>query len=119
MRIRFGAALLALLSGCVAQPYRPVVDYGVPQGDYDADLSQCQVVAGQVQPANNAAAGAVAGAILGALLGRAVGLNGNDTARVAAWGAVNGGVHGLVVGSAQWQAVVNNCMRNRGYNVLN
>jgi len=118
MRGVFGTIALFLLSGCVT--YRPIVDHGVPQGSYDADLSQCQDLADTAQPqANNAAAGAVAGAIFGALLSRAVGLNGNQTTRVAAYGAAAGGVNGFARGSAEWVGIVNRCMAGRGYNVLN
>ena len=112
------AVVVCLVSGCAPTQYRPIVDYGTPQGNYDGDLQDCQRLANNVQPANNVAAGAVAGAVLGALLGRAVGLNGSETARVAAWSAASGGVQGLAVGSAQWTAVVNRCMVGRGYNVI-
>src|SRR5580693_6982945 len=112
------AIVVSMLGGCAPAPYRPIVDYGTPQGNYDGDLEDCQRLANNVQPANNAVAGAVAGAVLGALLGRAVGLNGSQTGNVAAWGAASGGVQGLAVGSAQWTAVVNRCMVGRGYNVV-
>ena len=107
-----------LLSGCVEQPYRPIVDDGHRVGNYEDDLQQCKGVASQVQPANNAVAGAVAGAILGALLGKAAGLNNHYAGQVAATGAVAGGVNGLTYGSVEWTAVVNRCMAGRGYNVL-
>lgn len=114
------AALLGamLLSGCVEQPYRPIVDSGQRIGNYDDDLDACKGIASQVQPANNAVAGAVAGAIIGALLGKAAGLNDHYAGQVAATGAVAGGVNGLAYGSAEWTAVVNRCMAGRGYNVL-
>lgn len=119
MKAIFAMAVFALLSGCVAQPYRPIVDNGTRIGDYDADLNLCKDVAAQVQPANAAGGGAVAGAVFGALLAGAVGLRGRDVGRVAAWGAASGGVQGLAVGSAEWQRVVDTCMARRGYNVLN
>jgi uncharacterized protein YcfJ len=118
MRVAMCCAVI-LLSGCVQQPYRPIVDTGQRRGNYDDDLEDCKQVAAQTQPANNAVAGAVAGAVLGALLGRAVGLNGSQTSSVAAWGAASGGVQGLAYGSAQWTYVVNRCMSGRGYAVLN
>ena len=120
MKKEITAALLAfsMLAGCAPAPYRPIVDYGTPKHDYDADLQDCQGVASAVQPANTAAAGAVAGAIFGALLGAAVGLKGQYVANVAAVGAVNGAANGLVYGSVEWTRVVNRCMVGRGYNVL-
>ena len=111
-------ALPLLLSGCVAQPYHPIVDAGRPLGNYDDDLDQCKAIASNVQPANNAVAGAIAGAIIGALLGKAAGLNNHYTGQVAATGAVAGGVNGLAYGSIEWTNVVNRCMAGRGYNVL-
>jgi uncharacterized protein YcfJ len=106
------------LTGCVEQPYRPIVDTGQRIGNYDEDLNACTAIASQVQPANNAAAGIVAGAIIGALLGKAAGLNNHYAGQVAATGAVAGGVNGLAYGSAEWTAIVNRCMAGRGYNVL-
>ncbi len=111
--------VVSMLSGCAPAPYRPIVDYGTPKNDYDADLQDCQGVASAVQPANTAAAGAVAGAIFGALLGAAVGLKGQYVANVAAVGAVNGAAQGLAYGSVEWTRVVNRCMVGRGYNILN
>ena len=110
--------VISMLSGCAPAPYRPIVDYGTPKNDYDADVQDCQGVASAVQPANTAAAGAVAGAVLGALLGAAVGLKGHYVANVAAFGAVDGAAHGLAYGSVEWTRVVNRCMVGRGYNVV-
>jgi outer membrane lipoprotein SlyB len=111
-------AVSAGLSGCAVQQYRPVVDYGVSKGSYEADLADCQQLAEQRPAANNAAGGAAAGAILGALLGAAVGLRGNDIGRVAAWGAASGGVNGAAYGVAEQKAIVARCMAGRGYNVV-
>lgn len=119
MRNVIGVMFFVLLTGCAVQPYRPIVDSGTRIGDYDADLDQCKQIASQVQPANSAAGGAVVGGALAGLLAAAVGLRGNDVARVAAWGAASGGVQGLAVGSVEWTRVVNQCMAGRGYNVLN
>lgn len=118
MRIILAIAVFMLLSGCVAEPYRPIVDPGTRIGDYSADLDECKGVAAGLQPANAAGGGAVVGAVFGALLASAVGLRGSDVGRVAAWGAANGALQGLAVGSAEWQHVVDECMRGRGYNVL-
>lgn len=119
MKIIFMVVAFVLLGGCVAVPYQPIVDRGTRIGDYDADLNECKGVASQVQPANTTAGGAVAGGIFAGLLAAAVGLRGDDVARVAAWGAANGAAQGYVVGTAEWQHVVDECMARRGYNVLN
>ena len=111
-----GAA--SLLSGCAVEQYRPLVDSGVSRGSYEADIADCQQLAAQRPAAQQAAGGAAVGAVLGGLLAAAVGLRGNDVARVAAWGAANGGLQGAAVGSAQQRDIVDRCMAGRGYNVV-
>ena len=111
-----GMALL--LSGCAVEQYHPLVDSGVSKGSYQADLDDCQQLAAQRPAAAQAAGGAAVGAALGGLLAAAVGLRGNDVARVAAWGAANGGINGAVYGSVEQRAIINNCMNGRGYNVV-
>ena len=111
-----GAA--SLLSGCAVEQYRPLVDSGMSRGSYEADLADCQQLAAQRPAAQQAVGGAAVGAVLGGLLAAAVGLRGNDVARVAAWGAANGGLQGAAVGSAQQRDIVDRCMAGRGYNVV-
>ena len=119
MKLIASVLLVSLsLGGCVAAPYRPVVDSGVSRGDYDADLNDCQQLAAQRPVAANAGGGAAVGAIFGALLGAAVGLRGSDVARVAAWGAANGGVNGAAYGVAEQREIIARCMAGRGYNVV-
>ncbi len=108
----------ALLAGCQAAPYRPVVDTGAPRGDYELDLADCQHLAEQRPVADNAAGGAVAGAIFGALIGAAFGLRGNYIGQVAAAGAVNGGAQGAGHAAAAQRAITANCMTRRGYAVV-
>jgi len=108
----------ALSAGCATTEYRPEVDTGVSLGNYEADVYDCQRIAGQHPPEDAAAGGAVTGAILGALVGAAFGLRGNNIARIAAVGAVNGGVNGAVIGVAEQRAMVARCMAGRGYNVV-
>lgn len=108
----------ALMSGCVAQPYRPVVDTGVPIGDYEQDLAACQQFAAQRPVANGAAGGAIAGAIFGALIGAAFGLHGSNLGQVAASGAVSGGAQGAGNAAATQQRIIASCMEHRGYAVL-
>ena len=112
----FGMALL--LSGCAVEQYHPLVDSGVSKGSYATDLADCQQLAAQRPAAAQAAGGAAVGAVLGGLLAAAVGLRGNDVARVAAWGAANGGINGAAYGTAAQRAIVDDCMSGRGYNVI-
>jgi hypothetical protein len=109
--------------GCAA--YRPIVDMrGVVKWQYDLDLHECQKYAEQVSTGATVAAGAGAGAGLGALAGLIVGIAFNvDPGELAGFGAAIGGLHGAVAGgsaAAQSQMeIIKNCMRGRGYSVLN
>lgn len=105
-------------AGCAQTQYRPVVDSGVSRGNYEDDVMDCQQLANQRPAAGSAASGATVGALLGALFGLAVGLDGDDVAEIAAWGAVSGGVNGAFYGTAMQQAIVSRCMEGRGYYVI-
>ena len=65
-----------------------------------------------------AAGGVVAGAVVGGVLGAIVG-NSSTAARGAGVGAMTGGVGGAGSTHQERQLVVKNCLRNRGYKVLN
>lgn len=111
-------AAVVLSAGC-AGPRRSgvVVDpAGVDMGQYQKDSTECQQVAQQVDPKTGA--GAVGGAVVGGLVGAAVG-NRQTVERMAGAGAVVGGARGARATRAEKQLVVKNCLRNRGYKVLN
>jgi outer membrane lipoprotein SlyB len=97
----------------------PIVDMkGVNPASYQRDLSECQQYATQVGVGDKAMVGAAAGAVVGGLVGAAAG--DSDTAkRSAGGGAVLGGASGVAKGLGEKDAVVKNCLRNRGYAVLN
>lgn len=107
-----------LLAGCATTQYRPVVDSGVRRGNYEDDVADCQHLAEQRPAAAQAAGGAVAGAVIGALLGAAVGLDGDDVAEIAAWGAIEGGAGGAAYGVDEQRSIVSHCMEGRGYDVI-
>ena len=120
----FAAALALLILGCAQQPIgtwsKPLVDMkGVDQAKFDQDYSECVAYAFQTPgPGTGAATGAVAGALAGALAARIVDrdLNRGQFARI---GAVTGAAGGAVGGAQNEANVVKNCLRGRGYNVLN
>lgn len=123
-RVGLVAAILAL-AGC-AQSYTPVVDTrGHDSARYSADLTECRQYAEQVSPVGDAAVGAVGGAAAGAALGAITGalVGGVGAGEAAAFGAATGGAVGLGAGAwhgtAEQRQIVDNCMRGRGYNVLN
>ena len=126
MKRYFAAVAIAgILSGC-SQTQQPMVDTkGVDSARYSQDNYECQQYANQVSPAGDAAVGAVGGAAAGAALGAITGalVGGVSAGTGAAVGAASGGALGLgggaVTGVQNQREVYRNCMRGRGYNVLN
>lgn len=62
------------LSACMGKNYRPVIDpKGVNMSYYEADLAECQNIAGQqsviAESAQTAVVGAAAGAVVGSVIG--------------------------------------------------
>jgi len=122
---RLSMVLVAALgvAGC-AQSYQPVVDTkGVDSARYQQDLYECRQYAEQTSPAGDAAVGAVAGAAGGAALGAIVGAFTGSAGTGAAIGAATGGTVGVAGGATKGindqQTIINNCLRGRGYSVLN
>lgn len=114
-----------VLAGC-AQTYQPVVDTrGHDTTRYQADLFECRQYAEQVSPVGDAAVGAAGGAAAGAALGAITGalIGGIGAGEAAAFGAATGGALGLGGGAAygvnEQQQIIDQCLRGRGYNVLN
>jgi len=109
--------LLLTLSLCVAcASKKPIIDTsGVDMEQYDRDLADCEQVATQVDTGGAAVKSAAAGAAVGAALGAVWG----DIGTSAAAGAVSGGAGGLFSADEETALVIKNCMRNRGYAVLN
>jgi uncharacterized protein YcfJ len=110
-------ACMLLAGGCASNSQKPVIDpAGVDMAQYDADVAECEQIADQVeQKAGEQAAG---GALVGGLIGAIVG--GGDSAVVGAGvGAVGGGARGVGATRQERSKVVKNCLRNRGYKILN
>jgi hypothetical protein len=93
-------ALLALLASCT-----------------EDDLSDCRGYAEQVAIGKKAAKGSASGAVTGGAIG-AVSKR-SDAGEGAAVGAITGAVKGLNEGEHSQNRVVKNCLRGRGYKVLN
>ena len=105
---------LALCAGCASK--KPIIDTaGVDMDQYERDLADCEQIATQVDTGGTAAKSAAAGAAIGAALGAVWG----DVGTSAAGGAVSGGAGGLLSADEEKARVIKNCMRNRGYAVLN
>lgn len=104
------------LNGCARHAKIIIDPKGVDMGAYHADLSDCQYLADQVE--SKIADGVVGGAVVGALFGAIIG--GHKTARTTgALGALSGGVGAGGEEHYQREKVLKNCLRNRGYQILN
>lgn len=112
----FIVMVLCTLTACATQP---IIDtQGKSMAQYDQDLADCRVIAEQVRTGQKVAVGAAAGAAIGAAIGAAVGDSGTAQ-RVTGAGAISGSAKGLGRGLNEKQRVIHNCLRNRGYAVLN
>ena len=110
----FGSLLVA---GCASKTSKPIIDpEGVDMAQYESDLAKCEQVAEQVEQkaGNEAVSSAVVWGAIGAIFGDAEG-----AAMGAAAGAVKGGAEGSQDTNMERSKVVKNCLRSRGYNVLN
>lgn len=117
MKIVYSALATLLLAGCSSQ--RIIIDrQGVDMSMYDRDLAECRRYAAEVPAGEEVAKGAVGGAVIGGVLGAIVG-DSRTASRVAGAGAVTGGVRGGSKADNEKDRVVKNCLRNRGYKVLN
>ena len=108
--------VMLTFTGCARHAQIIIDPLGVDMGQYQADLTDCQHLADQVE--SKIAEGAVGGAVVGALFGAIVG--GHRTARTTgALGALSGGLGGAGEEHYQRKKVIRNCLRNRGYQILN
>ena len=107
----------SLAAGCASKSSKPIIDpEGVDMGRYQADLAKCEQVAQQVE--QKAGQEAVNSAVVWGLIGAIFGDTETAT-RSAAAGAVSGGARGNQDTNMEKSKVVKNCLRSRGYNVLN
>ncbi len=112
-----GLVGMLFIGGCASDPNKPIIDpEGVDMAQFEADRAKCEQVAQQVEQkaGNEAVGGAVVMGIIGAIFGD------SDTAKKsAAAGFVGGGAKGLRKTELERARVVKNCLRVRGYQVLN
>lgn len=106
--------ILALtLSACAS---KPIVDtYNLDMVQYQEDLSQCEEIAKQVASGEITAKSTA----FGAGVGSAYGAIGGGVGTGAATGAVTGAAGGLLKSDNEKARVTKNCLRYRGYAVLN
>lgn len=112
-----------LVSGCAstgAFVSEPIIDRkGVDMAKYAADKAECEQYAAEVNRGEKIARGAIGGAVVGGAIGAIVNRRSNSAERGAGVGAVTGGVGGAREGSREVEQVIKQCLRGRGYRVLN
>ncbi|QFU77249.1 glycine zipper family protein [Halioglobus maricola] len=110
--------LALVLAACTTTDEIIIDRKGVDQAKYEQDLAECRGYSSEVKTGEKAARGAASGAVVGGLIGAAVG-NSRDAQRGAGAGAVTGAARGVSEGSRDEVQVVKQCLRGRGYRVLN
>ncbi|MGD8560870.1 MAG: glycine zipper family protein [Gammaproteobacteria bacterium] len=108
---------ILLMTGCAARNSDIIIDpTGVLMDTYRFDLAQCQQISEQVQ--QKAGGRALGGAMVGGLIGATIG-NSKTAKKGAGVGAVSGAARGASTTKREKIKVVKNCLRQRGYVVLN
>jgi hypothetical protein len=108
--------LIVITFVLVACASKPIIDtHNVDMVQYEKDLADCEQIAEQVETGKTTAKSAAFGAGVGA----AYGVIDGDIGDAAATGAVAGGSGGLLKADNEKARVTKNCLRNRGYAVLN
>jgi hypothetical protein len=109
---------LVLLGACTTTDEIIIDEKGVDMRLYRRDLEECRAYSSQVKTGEKTAKGAASGAVVGGLIG-AVSGGSERIERGAGVGAVSGGARGASQGEQDEVRVVKNCLRGRGYRVLN
>lgn len=109
--------LALLLSGCAS--HKIIIDKeGVDMSKYEQDLATCREYSEEVSTGEEAGRSAVGGAVLGGAVGAILGgRRGAET--LGGVGAVTGAARGGAHAEREKDQVVKNCLRGRGYRVLN
>lgn len=110
--------LVSLLAGCTTTDEIIIDEKGVNMAAYRQDLAQCREYSEGVKTGEKSARGAASGAVVGAAVGAIFG-GGDGALRGGGAGAVTGGARGANEGERDEVQVVKQCLRGRGYRVLN
>lgn len=112
---------LIFLAGCAGPDVRPIVDLkGKDKDQFEKDLKECQNYASNEKGAlETGAKNAAGGGAIGGALGLVLGGNKTSIAQLAGAGAVIGAGTGAYSGNKQQENIVKNCLKGRGYKVLN
>ncbi|MEE4146468.1 MAG: glycine zipper family protein [Halieaceae bacterium] len=108
-------AVAAVLSACTTTDEIIIDKKGVDIARYEQDLAECRAYSEEVRTGEKVVKGAASGAVVGGLIGAITG----DAGKAAGVGAVGGGARGASEGTQDEVRVVKQCLRGRGYRVLN
>ena len=120
MHVHCLAVFFALAAAApLAYSHDIIIDtQGVDMRQYHEDLTDCRAYADQVAVGERTVKSGVGGAVIGGAIGAIVG-NSNTAQKGAGVGAVTGVVKGAKSGHREKRTIVRNCLRGRGYRVLN
>ena len=123
MRLVSILLIFFFISACATKgPFsdEPIIDRkGVDMNRYYADKAECEDYATEVPTGEKVVRGAAGGAVVGGAIGAIVNRGPDSAERGAGVGAVTGGVRGAQEGVRERERVVKQCLRGRGYKVLN
>ena len=123
MKLVLVFSLSLLVTGCAGGRSlvdAPIIDRkGVDMNQYYADKAECEAYATEVNTGEKVTRGVIGGAVVGGAIGAIVNRGSNSAERGAGVGAVTGGVRGTQEGIQEQERVVKQCLRGRGYRVLN
>ena len=117
--LRYFLTLLAVLmaAGCAAHP-DPIIDTkGVDPQRLAEDWDECEAYTEEILLAEGIGKGAAVGAAVGAATGAVS--DRREIGEAAGIGAIYGGTRSGLDADREKQKVFKNCMRGRGYRVLN
>lgn len=110
---------LLLLAACATTDRKPIIDTrGVDPAAYRVDLEECRSMTDQVDVGQQLFKEVILGAVIGGAFGFLTG-SGDFTVRAAETGAIVGAGSGVATSIEERNAVLHNCLYNRGYIVLN
>ena len=112
--------LLVTACSSIVDPSGPIVDLkGIDRNQYEEDLADCQGYADEVKVGKHVAIGAMGGAAVAGAVGAVSGRNTTGIGQAAGQGAVYGGTITGVPAAGEYRHVLRECLRGRGYRVLN
>ena len=114
-----GLTATLFLTGCTTTDEIIIDRKGVDMARYAADKAECEQYAAEVRTGEKAIRGAASGAVVGGAIGGIAGDSSESAARGAGIGAVTGTAKGISRGERDKVRVVKQCLRGRGYRVLN